>query len=58
VQVGNNDGLLKKNIKGWFNACKVEYNGISGEQEGQRFLPSTDSTLIKVDSSNNTVTFC
>lgn len=58
VQVGNNDGLLKKNTRGWFNACRVEYNGISGEQEGQRFLPSTDSTFIKVDSSNNTVTFC
>ena len=58
VQVGNNDGLLKKNTRGWFNACRVEYNGISGEQEGQRFLPSTDSTLIKVDSSTNTVTFC
>lgn len=58
VRVGNNDGLLKKNTRGWFNACRVEYNGISGEQEGQRFLPSTDSTFIKVDSSNNVVTFC
>ena len=50
VKVGNNDGLIHPTTSGWMNACRIEYNGISGDNESRRFIPNTDATFIKVDS--------
>ena len=58
VKVGNNDGLIHPTTQGWMNACRIEYNGISGSNESRRFIPTTDATLIKVDSGTTTDHFC
>lgn len=58
VKVGNNDGLIHPTTKGWMNACRIEYNGISGSNESRRFIPTTDATFIKVDSGTTTDHFC
>ena len=58
VKVGNNDGLIHPTTQGWMNACRIEYNGISGDNESRRFIPNTDATFIKVDSGTTTDHFC
>lgn len=58
VKVGNNDGLIHPTTQGWMNACRIEYNGISGSNESRRFIPTTDATFIKVDSGTTTDHFC
>ena len=58
VKIGNNDGLIHPTSSGWMNACRIEYNGISGDNESRRFIPNTDATFIKVDSGGNSDHFC
>jgi hypothetical protein len=58
VKVGNNDGLIHPTTAGWMNACRIEYNGISGSNESRRFIPNTDATFIKVDSGTTGDHFC
>ena len=58
VTCGNSDGLIKSNTRGWFNSNRVIYNGISGDGESRRFIPTTtDCTFIKVDTIPHN-TFC
>ena len=58
VQTANQDGVFVHNTKGWMNACRIEYNGISGDNESRRFIPTTDATLIKVDCGSIGTHFC
>ena len=58
VRIGHNDGLIHPSSQGWMNACRIEYNGYSGDNESTRFIPTTDATLIKVDCGLGHQHFC
>lgn len=58
VRMGHNDGLIHPTTEGWMNACRFEFNGISGSNESRRFIPTTDATLIKVDCDTSHQHFC